>query len=135
MGAIAYVLLFTASIALGETVLPSASPIAQAVMSAAVEVPVEPNFFSKLLAMVLSAEGLAKLVAFAIALQLFLRGAAEALTRIADYTDTTWDNKAAAWLSEAAWVIGSVLGKFGYGTPKLVAQELKASQPTEAPKA
>lgn len=99
---------FTASIALGQEAQVS-----------------EPNLFQNLIEMITSAEGLAKLVAFAIALQLFLRGMAEALTRISDYTETTWDNKAAAWLSQAAWVLGSILGKFGYGTPKLVVEEIK----------
>jgi hypothetical protein len=64
-----------------------------------------------------------KLVAFIAALQVFMRGLAEALTRIADYTETNWDNKLAAWLSEASWLVGVVLGKIGYGTPKLVVKE------------
>ena len=74
--------------------------------------------------------GILKLLAFVAAIQVFLRGLSEALTRIADYTETKWDNKVAAWCSEAAWILGSILGKVGYGTPKLVAQEqIKDAQP------
>lgn len=66
--------------------------------------------------------GLMKLLVFVAALQIFLRGLAEALTRLADYTETKWDNKAAAWASEASWILGVALGKIGYGEPKAVTQ-------------
>jgi hypothetical protein len=64
-----------------------------------------------------------KLLAFVAALQVFCRGLSEALTRISNYTDNTWDNKIAAYAAEAAWFLGAILGKVGYGEPKLVSQE------------
>ena len=82
-----------------------------------------------------------KLMAFVLGLQIILRGLAEGLTRFSDYTDTTWDNKAAAVLSEIVWFLGAVLGKVGYGTPKLVLEESEKHSPektvavNEAPKA
>lgn len=51
----------------------------------------------------------------------------EGLTRLSVWTDNKWDNKIAGYLSEAAWLLGSVLGKFGVGVPKLVIQD-KAEQ-------
>lgn len=67
--------------------------------------------------------GAVKIMAFVVSLQVFLRGLAELLTKISDYTANTWDNKAAAWVSEAAWVVGLFLSKFGYGTPSAVIQD------------
>ena len=64
-----------------------------------------------------------KLVVYLISLQIFLRGAAEALTRIAVTTEGKTDNKIAGWLAQAAWILGSMLGKFGYSVPKLVIEE------------
>lgn len=66
---------------------------------------------------------LAKFLALAVGIQVLLRGAAEGLTRISVITDAKWDNKLAYWLSEAAWVLGAIIGKFGYSEPKLVSQE------------
>ena len=63
-----------------------------------------------------------KLLAFVLALQIFLRGLAEALTRISDYTENTYDNKVAAYASQAAWFLGAFVGKVGYGEPKLVTE-------------
>lgn len=68
-------------------------------------------------------EFVAKIAAFMMALQIILRGLAEGLTKISDYTSNTWDNKFAAYASEASWFIGVWLGKFGYGEPKAVTQE------------
>jgi hypothetical protein len=48
-------------------------------------------------------------------------------------TENKWDNKLAGWLSEAAWVSGVLVGKFGYGTPKLVIAE-KAKEAAAPPK-
>jgi len=76
-----------------------------------------------------------KVLAFVIALQVALRGLAEGLTRISDYTDNAWDNKLAAILSETAWFLGTLLGKVGYGEPSLVTKEkfldLSAKQAVE----
>lgn len=77
----------------------------------------------------LSGSGFAKIVGIMIAVQLMLRGVAEGLTKLSAYTDNTWDNKVAGWLSEAAWLLGSILGKFGFGTPSEVAKEMKAEAP------
>jgi hypothetical protein len=74
--------------------------------------------------------GFAEFIAWMIGLQVMLRGVAEGLTRISNYTDTKWDNKIAGWLSEAAWLLGTGLGKLGYGVPKLVVEE-KAKQAAE----
>jgi hypothetical protein len=71
----------------------------------------------------LEKEFLAKTVAFIIGLQIMLYGISEGLTRIAVITENKWDNKAAAILSQAAWWLGVVIGKFGYSTPKLVIEE------------
>lgn len=68
-------------------------------------------------------EFIAKLAAFMLTLQIILRGLAEGLTKISDYTSTTWDNKIAVYASKAAWFIGVGLGKFGYGEPKAVTKE------------
>lgn len=77
--------------------------------------------------------GFMKVLAFIAALQILLRGIAEALTRISDFTETKWDNKTAGILSEISWVIGVALGKFGYGEPRLVSKE-KIDQATGAKK-
>lgn len=66
---------------------------------------------------------LAKLLALMGGVYVVLRGLAEGLTRISIYTSNTWDNKAAETLSNATWFLGSMLGKFGYGTPKPVLAE------------
>ena len=95
------------------------------------DVPAEVN--PDILGYLTSLPWLAKALAFVMALQIFLRGAAEALTRVADYTETKWDNKLAAWFSQASWFLGVFLGKLGYGVPKLVIEE-KAKQVAEKPK-
>jgi len=66
---------------------------------------------------------LAKLVAFGAGIQIMLYGLATGLLKISDYTDTKWDNKAAAYLSQAAWFLGAFLGKFGYSVPKPILEE------------
>jgi hypothetical protein len=64
-----------------------------------------------------------KIAAWAIAVQVALRGVAEALTRIAKLTSTGTDDEIAGWISQAAWLLGTLLGKFGYSVPKLVVEE------------
>lgn len=64
-----------------------------------------------------------KVMAFVVGLQVLLRGLAEGLTRISAMTDNTWDNKVAAVFSQTAWFLGAILGKIGYGEPKLVSDE------------
>lgn len=97
-----------------------------------------PDMFEEtgIMKMISNYPGLLKLLAFLFALQIFFRGTAEALTRFADYTDTKWDNKVAAWMSEAAWILGVALGKIGYGTPKVVIEHIKdeAKAKPEEPK-
>ena len=63
---------------------------------------------------------LGKILIYVVSAQIVLRAAAEALTRIAATTESKTDNKIASYLSQAAWLIGSLLGKFGYSVPKLV---------------
>jgi len=75
-------------------------------------------FFSK--------DMMAKVVGFMLSAQVILFGLGKALTEISVYTDNKWDNMAAKWLSKAAWFIGSMVSKFGYGQPKQVT--LKESQ-------
>lgn len=58
-----------------------------------------------------------------IGLQLALRGIAEALIFISAKTETETDNKIAAWISQASWVLGSLLSKFGYSVPKAILEE------------
>lgn len=79
----------------------------------------------------LNAPGLAKLLAFMVCMQISLRCLAEVFTRVGAWTETKWDNKIGAWLSEASWVIGVVLGKVGYGTPKLVIEEAAEKKQVE----
>lgn len=66
-----------------------------------------------------------KVLGFMFALQVFLRGVSEALIKLSDVLDPgiTIDNKLAGWCSEAAWVLGVVLSKVGYGVPTDVALE------------
>ena len=76
-----------------------------------------------------------KLFAFGLAVQMFLRGLAELLTRCSEWLDAKsptgiWMKKIAAWCSEAVWLLGTALGKFGVGEPKLVTQE-KIDQATK----
>ena len=119
IGIIALVLLALTQIALGQ--------------DAAVELPpdmfVEKGFFET----ILSGEFFAKMVPIVVATQVLLYGVAEGLTRISVITEAKWDNKLAGWISEAAWVAGVLVGKFGYGTPKLVieekAEKLKEKKP------
>lgn len=60
------------------------------------------------------------MIAFFIGVQIMLRGIAEGLTKISVITDNSTDNKIAAQLSNAAWIMGSILGKFGYSVPSEV---------------
>lgn len=76
-----------------------------------------------------------KLFAFGLAIQMFLRGLAELLTRTSDWLDAksptkVWLQKVAAWCSELVWLLGTVLGKFGVGEPKLVTAEKIAQSKT-----
>ena len=75
-----------------------------------------------------SAGWVAKIIGFAIAAQLMLRGLAEGLTRISVLTKNKTDNKIAAYLSQAAWFLGAFMGKFGYSVPKLVVEEAKKKE-------
>ena len=83
---------------------------------------------------VLSGDFLAKLIPAVIGFQVLLYGVAEGLTRISVLTEAKWDNKLAHWLSEAAWLMGVIIGKFGYSTPKLLVEEKhdKTSKQPEA---
>jgi hypothetical protein len=86
----------------------------------------EPEFVEQVVSIpkaISSWGGFAEVMAWMVGLQVILRGSAEGLTRISAYTDTKWDNKMAGWMSEAAWVLGTGLGKIGYGVPKLVMEE------------
>jgi hypothetical protein len=80
---------------------------------------------------------LGKLLAFGAIVQFSLRAIAEVLTRSSDALDNASPakeslKKAASGLSEVAWFLGVVLGKFGYGEPKLVTAE-KISQLSISP--
>lgn len=85
----------------------------------------EPDFveIASLTKTITSSAGFSEFVGWMIGVQVVLRGTAEGLTRISVYTETKWDNKAAAIISQAAWVLGAGLGKLGYGVPKLVVEE------------
>lgn len=65
----------------------------------------------------------AKLVGFAISLQVCLRLLAELLIKVSAMTETQVDNRLAAWVSEASWVLGSLISKFGYSVPKVIIEE------------
>jgi len=69
-----------------------------------------------------------KVIPVMIAIQVILYGLAEGLTRLSVFTENKWDNKVAMWLSQAAWVLGVLLGKFGYSTPKLLIEEKAKEQ-------
>jgi hypothetical protein len=66
---------------------------------------------------------LTKLVVFMLAIQLVLYSLGEALTRVSVMTENKWDNKAAKYISNAAWILGLAISKFGYSVPKLVIEE------------
>lgn len=84
---------------------------------------------------ILSGEFVAKVTPIIIGGQIILYGLAEGLTRISDALDSKATGKVASWLSEAAWVMGVVIGKFGYSTPKLVIEEkAKEAAKQEPPK-
>ena len=51
----------------------------------------------------------------------FLRGLAEALTRLS--TRYPGVSKSAQAVSSAAWILGAFIGKWGHGEPALVSQE------------
>ena len=68
-----------------------------------------------------------KIIGIVIALQITLYGLGEVLTRVSKYTENKWDNKLAKVISEASWILGSLISKFGYSAPKLVIEE-KASK-------
>ena len=106
---IAFVLLTLTQVALGQ--------------DAAVALPPDMFVEKSFLETLLSGDFVAKLLPILVGVQVILYGVAEGLTRIAVITEAKWDNKLAAWLSEAAWVAGVLVGKFGYGTPKLVIEE------------
>lgn len=72
---------------------------------------------------ILSGAFFAKMLPVVVATQVLLYGVAEGLTRLSVLTENKWDNKASEKLSELAWLLGVVIGKFGYSTPKLVVQE------------
>lgn len=65
----------------------------------------------------------AKILGIMVGVQVMLYGLASGLTKISVYTENKWDNKIASWISQAAWVIGAFLGKFGYSIPKPVLEE------------
>lgn len=44
----------------------------------------------------------------------------EILTRVSVWTENKWDNKAAAWFSQATWFLGAFAGRMGWKLPKLV---------------
>ena len=65
----------------------------------------------------------AKLAAFALGVQFILYGISTGLMMIAKKTETMTDNKIAAYFSQAAWLLGAFLGKFGYSVPKPLLEE------------
>jgi hypothetical protein len=83
--------------------------------------------------------GIGMLIVYLVSLQMILRGVAEALIYLSAKTETETDNKIAAYVSQASWVLGNLLAKFGYSVPKAVIEEkaiAMASKPlTEAQKA
>lgn len=81
----------------------------------------------------LSGDFMAHVIAFGGGLYILLWGLAEGLTRISVFTENTWDNKLAAWLSQATWILGTALGKIGKA-PKLVIQEQVDQKVAEAQK-
>ena len=83
---------------------------------------------------------LGKILAFGAIVQLALYCTAEVLTRLSAWIDTksptkVWVSKFAAWASEAAWFLGSMLGKVGYSVPKLVMEEKAKEIMATPPKA
>lgn len=118
IGIVVFVLLALTQIALGQDA--AALPPPALMVS-------EKSFLETLL----SGDFVAKLIPMIVGVQILLYGVAEGLTRISVITENKWDNKLANWLSEAAWVAGVLVGKFGYGTPKLVMEEKVAKKAEE----
>lgn len=83
---------------------------------------------------------LARIMGFVTAMYFFMYGLAEALTRFSVWTENKTDNKLAQWISDVTWILGSVIGKFGYSIPKLVLEEkakvaaAAAATPPQVPK-
>jgi hypothetical protein len=74
---------------------------------------------------------LAKVLGFAVTLQVCLRLLAELLIKISAMTETNADNKVAAWVSEAAWVLGVGISKFGYSVPNVIIEEKAKELPKD----
>lgn len=106
---LAFIFLSLTQIALGQDAAPVVPP----------DMWIERGFLDS----ILDPTFFAKITALAIAVQVLLRGVAEGLTKISELTENKTDNKIAYWTSEAAWLLGSLLGKFGYGEPKAVTAE------------
>jgi hypothetical protein len=90
--------------------------------------PAQPSTSIPFLEQLTKGDFLMKVLGLMAIIQMMLYCVAECLTRLSDWLDTkspskVWVAKVAAWTSEAAWFLGGLLGKFGYGTPKLVMQE------------
>ena len=76
-----------------------------------------------------------KMLALMFSIMVLLRSVAEVLTHMSAWLDTkspakAWLQRLAGWVSQAAWLLGVVLGKVGVGEPKLVTEEkIKAAAP------
>lgn len=101
---------------------PAASAVQEALPADQIQI-VEKSIFLRLT----DGTFIAELLLIFGALLAFLRGLAEALTRLSARFPGV--SKPAKLVSDAAWILGAFIGKWGHGEPTLVSQEkAKAAQ-------
>ena len=61
-----------------------------------------------------------KVVAWIVGVQAICLGIGKGLTEIAVHTENKYDNMIANGFSKVAWMLGTVIAKFGFGQPKQV---------------
>lgn len=119
--AITATIAFTALAALGDDKIPAEMAAAVLGDKSFMATLLEPEFFSKVTGIVT-------------AMYFLLYGLAECLTRLSVWIGSKGKlGKAAKLASDLTWILGSIVGKFGYSVPKLVLEE-KAKQLEEEKK-
>lgn len=68
----------------------------------------------------LDTDTLTKVIAWIVGVQAICFGIGKGLTEISVHTDNKYDNMIANGFSKAAWFLGTIISKFGFGQPKQV---------------
>jgi len=71
----------------------------------------------------MNGDWLTKILAIIAGSMVCLRALGEALTRWAAKTEATWDDGLAKLFNQLLWLVGSAVGKFGYGAPKEIVKK------------